>query len=558
MPNAIKYNTSAETLALKKGNFWIGTGAVGKGPTSTTGYWNGITPPSGGYTIYLNKVSNGPSIYVASNDAQLIVLTNQIAGQSYTSTTQCFDYYYGQTDKMCVYQDYPIDFPYIVLDGLTFYLDAGVTLSYPGVGTTWTDVNGLGTKNNGTLTNGPTYNSANGGSIVFDGGDDYVNIGTGTTFNLGGAGKTFSIGICFNRSGVWGGWTALFTKGDNSWRVHRYGNGTGQLAFGTDGFSSQDTVTNTIFNTNTWYNVICVYDGTSKKIYVNGVLDTNVNVTGTLGNNSYPVYIGENSQASGRVFNGKISLTQIYNRALSSTEILQNYQVMIPRFVGENIVTNGLVLYLDAGYNPSYSGSGTNWYDISGYGNNGTLTNGPTFNSGNGGSIVFDGTDDYVSTNNNSSISGSNPYTFEIFLNVNSSEIGSGRRGWFIWQGLGSQATNQLIGLAVNNGYIEIAHWNNDTTYTNSIINFGNWQHIVTTYSGGTERIYINGVNTDTKSIGTLSIVDGKITIAAVPGDSSSVNTLNCQISLHKIYNRALSASEVLQNYNAQKGRFGL
>ena len=58
MPNSIKYNVSAETLALKKGNFWIGTGDVGKGPTSTTGYWNGITPVRGGYTIYLNKANN--------------------------------------------------------------------------------------------------------------------------------------------------------------------------------------------------------------------------------------------------------------------------------------------------------------------------------------------------------------------------------------------------------------------------------------------------------------------------------------------------------------------
>ena len=84
MANAIKYNTSAETLALKSGNFWIGTGDVGKGPTSETGYYNGITPPSGGYTIYLNKASGGPSIYTCANDSELISLTNQIAGTSYT------------------------------------------------------------------------------------------------------------------------------------------------------------------------------------------------------------------------------------------------------------------------------------------------------------------------------------------------------------------------------------------------------------------------------------------------------------------------------------------
>jgi hypothetical protein len=79
MANAIKYNVSAETLALKKGNFWIGTGDVGKGPTSSTGFYNGIEPPAGGFTIYLNKASGGPSIYTVSNEAQLTALTNSIS-----------------------------------------------------------------------------------------------------------------------------------------------------------------------------------------------------------------------------------------------------------------------------------------------------------------------------------------------------------------------------------------------------------------------------------------------------------------------------------------------
>ena len=123
MPNAIKYNTSAETLALKKGNFWIGTGDVGKGPTSSTGYYNGITPPSGGYTIYLNKASGGPSIYTVTSDAQLISLTNLIAGASYTTITQCLTYYAGQTDKMVLNLDYGA----LQTTDLTFCLDAGFT-----------------------------------------------------------------------------------------------------------------------------------------------------------------------------------------------------------------------------------------------------------------------------------------------------------------------------------------------------------------------------------------------------------------------------------------------
>jgi hypothetical protein len=74
MPNAVNYNVSPQTQALKKGNFWIATGDVGKG----AGYWNGITPPSNGYTIYLNKSSNGPAIYTVSTEAQLTGLHQQL------------------------------------------------------------------------------------------------------------------------------------------------------------------------------------------------------------------------------------------------------------------------------------------------------------------------------------------------------------------------------------------------------------------------------------------------------------------------------------------------
>ncbi len=168
MPNAIKYNTSAETLALKKGNFWIGTGDVSKGPTSSTGYYNGITPPSGGYTIYLNKASGGPSIYVASNDAQLIVLTNQIAGASYTTVFQCLNYFAGQSDKFVLNSD----IGNIVTDKISLCLLPNNTISYPKSGGSWYDIiNGL------TLTS----------------------FGVQTPFTtMGGA-----LGFSFNDSGYW-------------------------------------------------------------------------------------------------------------------------------------------------------------------------------------------------------------------------------------------------------------------------------------------------------------------------------------------------------------------
>ena len=136
MPNAIKYSTSAQTLALKKGNFFIGTGDVPKGPTSTTDYWNGITPPGGGYTVYLNKASNGPSIYTCVNDSELITLTNKIAGASYTTAAQCLSYYLTQSDKMCLNRDYES----ISTNGLVLDLDAGFSCSYPRNGTSWLDM----------------------------------------------------------------------------------------------------------------------------------------------------------------------------------------------------------------------------------------------------------------------------------------------------------------------------------------------------------------------------------------------------------------------------------
>jgi len=171
MPNPIKYTTGSETLALKKGNFYIGTGDVSKGPTSSTGYYNGITPPTGGYTIYLNKASGGPSIYIVNNNTELINLTNGIAGASYTTASQCFNYYKSNDDKFCVNIDYPPTTPKINLDGLIMLLDGGTSLSYPGNGTTWYDINGMGTTNNATLTNGLTYEN---GGIKFDGTDDYA------------------------------------------------------------------------------------------------------------------------------------------------------------------------------------------------------------------------------------------------------------------------------------------------------------------------------------------------------------------------------------------------
>lgn len=317
MPNSIKYNLSAETLSLKKGNFYIGTGDVAKGPTSSTGYWNGITPPIGGYTIYLNKASNGPSIYTALNDTQLIDLTNKIAGASNTTINQCLSYFIEQTDKMAFNMDYES----IVTNGLVMNLDAGFTSSYPRNGTTWYDI---ATSNNGTLQNGPTFSSTNGGSIVFDGSNDRVDCGTFSLPYL-----TVSTWVYRTSSATNQG----ICRKENGWAVSQY-NGTLQVAPGTSW---------TFYNTgyviplNTWVNIVYTYNGSgsagSQTVYVNGVsIFSSSAGSGAISSNTNQVAVGYDD--NNWFWGGRIANTLLYNRALTSTEVLNNF-----RFGGQKAFT---------------------------------------------------------------------------------------------------------------------------------------------------------------------------------------------------------------------------
>ena len=167
MPNTFKYSLNTEPQSLKKGNFWIGSGDVGKGPTSSTGFWNGIDPVGGQFVIYVNKVSGGPSIRVAANTNDFIRLTNQIANANYTTRTQCLEYFATQTDKMVL----TANIPAVITDGLSMYLDPANVSSYP-QGTVWYD-----------MVNGLVFNSQ------------------GTTLTTSALGS--GVGFSFNGSGYW-------------------------------------------------------------------------------------------------------------------------------------------------------------------------------------------------------------------------------------------------------------------------------------------------------------------------------------------------------------------
>ena len=330
MPNSIKYSTTGDTQSLRDGNFYIGTGDVGKGPTSTTGHWNGITPPGGGYTVYKNKVSNGPAIWTATSDNQLISLTNNTEGTSFTTAQQCLNYYATQTDKMVFNRDYEG----IITNGLVFNVDAGFIPSYQGSGTTWYDLGYSGF--NGTLTNGPTYSTDGGGSIVFDGVDDTVLLNSATTF---GSPSNISINI-------WVRYTDFIASnlGRALFRASSLSENVGFSVYqATDvpynrakcfvNLSTGLNVLNSItqLNTNQWYFITVTYNSSLLSLYINGVLDaTSAGIGGIVWPS--PARTPQFGKMFGSYFNGRIAQTTLYNRALSATEILQNYNAQKSRF----------------------------------------------------------------------------------------------------------------------------------------------------------------------------------------------------------------------------------
>lgn len=219
-------------------------------------------------------------------------------------------------------------------------LDAGSRISYPGSGTTWTDLSG--NSNTGTLTNGPTFDSANGGSIVFDGSNDYAQ----TTAYLF-AEQKFTISFWCKVNAFDG-----YTGGVVSNSVYSIYGPTGSYQGYTNTFSSViqvssgsnaiGTITQSSFSAGVWFHYCSVYDGTQTgnsnrlQLYLNGQIKTlvyDLTVPSTPYNSGLQARIGFGYAPSGYpYFNGSISNVSYYSRALSAAEISQNFNLLRGRY----------------------------------------------------------------------------------------------------------------------------------------------------------------------------------------------------------------------------------
>jgi hypothetical protein len=232
--------------------------------------------------------------------------------------------------------------------------------------------------------------------------------------------------------------------------------------------------------------------------------------------------------------------------------------------VAPNIVTDGLVLYLDAANVKSYPGSGTVWNEMV-RNNNGTLTNGPTFNSANGGSIVFDGVDDYV--NIPQFVSTSQNMSFSLWFNPVSLQAGVAVNTIFLQSENASTYTIRLYrntntGTFPQNELAWLMYYENASSTVSSILpryaySLNTWTNTVLTFNNtGEYRVYINGTlfnTTQATNFVRWYTPQGFLRIGGAPS-----GPLNGNVSSLGIWEKPLSAQEVLQNYNATKTRFGL
>jgi hypothetical protein len=224
---------------------------------------------------------------------------------------------------------------------------------------------------------------------------------------------------------------------------------------------------------------------------------------------------------------------------------------------GSNVVKSGLVLSLDAANARSYPGSGTTWRDLSGNNNTFTLTNGPTFDSANGGSIFTDGTNDYIASSYFGNTADS--FTFSVwFKNDNYSEdkapLARGRdgfgNGWSIALGITTSGISQSGVVTTSGGATQFS------AVGTSILALNTWCYLTGVWTAGVSiKHYVNGVleaTTNTSSTNLRTSTQGWVIGNLNASFTSGYN------AIAQIYNRVLSDTEIAQNFNATKGRFNL
>jgi hypothetical protein len=465
--------------------------------------------------------------------------------------------------------------------GLRLFLNAGNITSYPGSGSTWFDISGYG--NNATL----TAATASNGGIAFNRNINTraivssIDLSTTPTITINmwvkflslptGGGDTFRFlaELSDNYNSFSDSFfTAIATElSTNRWFTQDKGN---------VGYNAKNLST-PLPQINTWYNFTVVYDHTQaasneRTFYIDGVNQTSIDSTegGTTYNSdntnnfgNRPLYIGGRGTTT---FSSDMDLGvfQIYNKALNVNQISQSYVNLKSNYTSD-LITSGSVLYLDAGKYGSYRGTGSKWNDLSGYGNDATLINGPIYTGSN--SIYFDGTNDYAAIETSASLNlTSSSFTVSQVIKVTNftnteaaSLMWEDIRGGNDWEPISIRynwfTPNTIVTFVIypTTGTPGIEVTSTFNLSTNTLYN------IVGTYNGAVARLYINGTLNNWVSSSVIvgaPNADARWIIGA--GELNTSRFFNGSVYNTVIYNRSLSASEVSTNYAIEQAKYGI
>ena len=432
-------------------------------------------------------------------------------------------------------------------------------------GTTAYDRSGQG--NNGTLTNGPTVTTGKiGQALRFDGSNDYVSLGSyraGVTKNA----STVSY-VAWVRPTAFEDYANFYRESTNSntfWRFTCGFRSTGKPVCGGRAPDSQSLAEwrgNTAVSLNEWHHFAATVDVPTDtvQIYIDGVLQTN-EANGTFTNavfdntDSHSISIGSTSAATER-FNGDIDEVRVYNRALSATEIWNLYQA------GGGTRVNSANSQVDAlerglaGYWKLDDGSGTSATDASTNGNTGTLTNGPTWTTGQiGGAVSFDGTDDYIIEAGTTQYKFTSSFAFGGWFKSTANEDNRPVAGF-------DSGSNDRYNLVIDNSGTESFQCNVRLTggsigalFTTTVVT-NDWYSLYCSYDDVLKvvTLYVNGAKVATSSTGSGSLTDGgsglqKFAIGRSNGSSYTYWTGT--IDDVRLYNRNLYPEEIAKLYKS-------
>ena len=531
MANPVTYNQGTSIAGSLKSSVI----SVGVSPSlNISGYnWRNGFENNNIWVIYSDTFSQGQStagnslptiwgtpVFTESGLLNLINVLPARAGlTAFTVLSDAIAWLYGENKYFLSNQNYP----QLVTGDLFLFLDAGFTASYPNVGTTWYDLSGGG--RNFTLVNGPSWNNTyTKSNFSLDGADDGINRAASVL--------TTSTGTVI----LW-----LRTT-DTQWLWVR-GNNNNAFYLGA-------------VNGGGWYNNSCG----SPSYFVDTVSSTNPVSEGVL-DGRYRMFEAKNVDFSSWTnyeilayptfyMNGNVSKILMYNRNITSDETLSLY------YQG-NIVTSNLKIAIDPANIISYPTSGTAWYDMSPTKLTGTLSNGPTYNSALGGYFSLDGTDDFVTFGNPSSLF--NPATSTMTM-----------MGWIYVK---NSQTNILIGIQESGAgslslgtdsnnkvrlIVRAATGSQGNVVSNTTLQSNRWYHIAmtkdTTSSISNCSLYINGVLDVTSSSSVnfpTSTSDIRVGVYLDSLTYSNINVGNIQV-----YDTALTQAQISQNYGAFSNRY--